>query len=491
MKTIYQQFGLVNRRASGHLRRKLFSLAMMLIVTLSLAPENVNAAEMHRFEYASSENLTQQEIDPALAPEASFLLSPSKEARNGLGYYRDEVIPGEKRKYTFYVKNLLDEKINLKIYATDALPAQNGGRGFGSYNTGVTLGGSWFYPQGPKDITLGPNEMREYTYTVKIPENLEPGQHIGVVGVSQFREGQEIKTNIENATLTPDVLEELGMWVVMDYKIDKAKHGMSINSLNHDYVASGESRFTIDLENKGTILEQPTGYLEIRDSAKKVVFREDYEAGSIYYGTTAKMVSIAENQLLLPGNYEAYFEANFNGQKEWRIFQFTVTPKEKDEAQAAMEHSQKLEVTDGIPDWLKYVIVIGLLLILLLLILLLLSKRKKGDIEDRIKMYLEKGFTFDKARKKVQLDQKTFTLYVVKLGYVPDGSEPEWHKTIHTSKYGKRIERVENSTANLEDTFRNTSGAVIILGEEQDVVTEGSASSENLKRGEDDVGKGA
>lgn len=465
------------------LRKNLVNLFLIICISLGLAPSVVNAADTHHLEMASSENLTREEIDPSQAPKASFWFAPSKkEARDGLGYYRDTVTPGETREYKFYVKNLLNEKLNLKIYATDPVPLQNGGKDFGAYNAGVTNAGTWLYPQGSKDITLGPQEMREYTYRASIPKDIAPGQHVGVVAVSEYNEfrGEAVATNIENTTLAPDIENQNGLWVVMDYKIDEAKHAMSINTFTHDYIASGESRFTVTLENRGTILEKPTGYIEVRDSSKKVIFREEYEAGSIYYGTTANMVSIAQNQLLMPGEYEAYFEANFAGQKEWKLFKFTVTAEAKDEAQAAMEHYDKLEVTDGIPDWLKYVLVIGGILILLLLILLfwLLVKRKKGDIEERIKMYLAKGLTFEKTRKKVQLDQKTFTLYVVKLGYITDGEEPEWDKTIHTCKHARLI-----AIAMVENTSTNNDSNTEVL--------EGTASPENLKGGEGDVEKGA
>ncbi|PAD73079.1 WxL protein peptidoglycan domain-containing protein [Paenibacillus campinasensis] len=390
--------------------------------------------------------------EPTAPPDYSFWFAPSDvNARNGLGYYREEVKPGEIKEYKFLVKNVEDRTIHLKIYGTDPIPEQNGGKNFKSYNEGVTQAGTWLYPQGAKDITLQPNEMREYTYRVSVPEDLIPGQHIAVVAVTELQQqSHEADANGEVATLLTDKKYDYGLWIILDYQIDKAQHGMSINAFNHDYITTGESRFTVDLENKGTILEQPTGYLEIRDDTKKVIFREDYQAGSIYYGTTAKMVSIALDQILLPGDYEAYFEANFAGQKEWRIFKFTVTPEMQNEAQIAMEHAGKLEVKSGIPDWLKYVLVILGVLILLLLLLLLLKRRKKGDVEALIKKYIEdKGLTFDKARKKVQLDPQTFTLYAVKLGYIQDGEEPEWNRTLSTSKRARQaaIQRITQTKA--------------------------------------------
>lgn len=49
----------------------------------------------------------------------------------------------------------------------------------------------------------------------------------------------------------------------------------------------------------------------------------------------------------MPGEYEAYFEANYAGQKAWRMFKFTVTPEAKNEAQALMEYAGKIEVDGG------------------------------------------------------------------------------------------------------------------------------------------------
>lgn len=135
----------------------------------------------------------------------------------------------------------------------------------------------------------------EYTYIASIPDDLEPGQHIAVVAVSEYNEfqGPAVETNMVNTTVAPDIENQSGLWIVMDYELEKARHGLAIHSFKHDYIASGESRFTVSLENTGTILEQPTGYLEIRDTSKNIIYRNDYEAGSIYYGTTASMVSIA------------------------------------------------------------------------------------------------------------------------------------------------------------------------------------------------------
>ncbi|PAD75312.1 hypothetical protein CHH67_15700 [Paenibacillus campinasensis] len=387
----------------------------------------------------SSPSYASQAAIPAQAPKASFWFAPSaKEARNGLGYYREDVMPGETKDYKFYVKNLENTELSLKIYATDPIPLQNGGKDFKSYNAGVTHAGAWLHPQGPKDITLGPNEMREYTYRASIPDDLEPGQHIAVVAVSEYNEfqGPAVETNMVNTTVAPDIENQSGLWIVMDYELEKARHGLAIHSFKHDYIATGESRFTVSLENTGTILEQPTGYLEIRDTSKNIIYRNDYEAGSIYYGTTASMVSIARGKLLMPGEYEAYFEANYAGQKAWRMFKFTVTPEAKNEAQALMEYAGKIEVDGGIPDWLRSVLIAGVILIsiLVLLLLWLLVKRKKGDLEERISRYMNKGYSFERTRRKVQLDRTTFTLYVVKLGYIAEGEEPKWNQTLNTSQ---------------------------------------------------------
>lgn len=47
---------------------------------------------------------------------------------------------------------------------------------------------------------------------------------------------------------------------------------------------------------------------------------------------------------------------------------------------------------------------------------------------------MNKGYSFERTRRKVQLDRTTFTLYVVKLGYISEGEEPKWNQTLNTSQ---------------------------------------------------------
>lgn len=409
--------------------KRLLNLAIIPALTLGLWAGGAGSLPTAG---ASSYNLTE---DGVAEPESTFLLSPDKEARAGLGYYMDDVVPGETREYKFYVKNLLNETRTFIIYPTDAKPAQNGGIAFQGSEEGITEGGNWVYPQGAKKIQLKGQEMREYTYQVKIPKDIEPGQHVAVLAVSQFQEAQvsQKAANSNSATLAPDIKEELGIWIVMNYKVDQAEHAMSINTFKHNYISSGESQLVITLENTGTILEKPTGYIEVRNSKKEVMYRNDYQAGSIYHGKVANMVSELTNTLLLPDEYEVYFEANFAGKKEWKIFKFTVTPEASKNAQETLEYYDRLEVNNGIPDWLKYVIIGGSILILVLLILLLLLflRRRKQDIEERIIFYVEKKkLQFGKARKKVGCDEKTFIMYAEKLKYIQEGEELDWEKTL-------------------------------------------------------------
>lgn len=321
--------------------------------------------------------------------ESSFTISPIKEVEEGRGYYLDTVEPGDSRTYLFTVKNIKDQSIHLSVYPADARPAQNGGRSFSDKKDIPSLVGGWISPAGVQDVELQPGESREFRYTVSVPEVLQPGQYVGVVAAEELQPASSTQAgNGQQAALAIDVLNRTGVQMVLDYNAEQAQHGMSIDSFAHDYLPAGQSRLSIKLSNTGTILEKPTGQLVVRNSQQQVLFQQDYTAESIYGGTTADMVYVINNKLLLPDTYSVTYEATFSGQTISRTFNFTVSEAQTQVAKTALAESGKIQVTETFGDWIMahWWIVVGiglfiLLLFLLLIWLLMLLWRRKKDKE--------------------------------------------------------------------------------------------------------------
>ncbi|WP_341347124.1 DUF916 domain-containing protein [Paenibacillus sp. FSL H3-0469] len=331
-------------------------------------------------------------LSTAVHADSSFVLSPVKAVEEGRGYYMDQVKPGDTREYTFIVRNAKDTPVQLKLYPADALPAQNGGRSFSEKEQRLRLVGSWLEPQGVKAITLKPQEVRSLKYTVNIPEDLLPGQYVGVIAAEELIKAEEAAAGSEGqqASVAIDVVNRSGVQMVLEYKADQAKHEMSIDEFKHDYVSTGHSRLTIKLSDRGTILEKPIGKITVRDGQGQIRYEQDYTADSIYAGSTADMVYIVNDRLLLPDVYEVNYSASFSGKTINRTFTFKVTPEQAKASEVSLKEAGKIEVTQSFGDWLELhlwivvVIIVGIILgfALLFWLLLLLWKRKEKQKEE-------------------------------------------------------------------------------------------------------------
>lgn len=331
-------------------------------------------------------------LSSVASADSSFVLSPVKAVEEGRGYYKDQVKPGDSREYTFLVRNAKDEPLQIKLYPADALPAQNGGRSFSEKEQKLSLVGAWVNPQGVQKITLEPREERSFTYQLTVPEDIRPGQYVGVIAAEELIKAEQHETNAQGqqASVAIDVVNRSGVQMVLEYKTDQAKHDMSIDAFQHDYISTGHSRLTIKLSDRGTILEKPTGKIRVWDSQGQVLFQQDYTADSIYAGTTADMVYIIDDKLLLPDEYEVTYEATFSGKTVSRTFSFNVSPEQSRASQESLTAAGKIEVTQTFWDWLLLhewiliiiMVIIILFFVLLFWLLLLLWKRKKENEDE-------------------------------------------------------------------------------------------------------------
>lgn len=325
-------------------------------------------------------------------PDTDFLLSPIKEVEQSTGNYRAIVKGGEQKKYEVFAKNLTKKPINLWLYPADSAPGKNGGKSYtimGETNTSV---GSWIAPSQVQKIQLKPNEIKKYTYIVNVPNDLKPGEYVGGIVAEQIPDEDQSPSGMKDrAILMITPIERIGVQIVIEKDKEHAVHEMSIDDFKHSYTSRGYSQLTVKLSNTGTILQRPNGMIMIRDANGKGIYSQSYDAAigekSIYGGKTANMVYDVTDQILWPGEYSAYFEANFNGKKVSRTFNFTVSEAEARLAEQNLNHGGLLQGR-GFMDWLNnhpWAYVVGALVLIITLgtlwffIILLIRKKKKED----------------------------------------------------------------------------------------------------------------
>jgi len=156
----------------------------------------------------------------------------------------------------------------------------------------------------PEEFTLNPREEKFVTFTITIPENVEPGGHYGVVlaGTKAIAGSGVIGTTIVERVgalvllITPgEMKEEL---VVKDFSVP-------------GYSEYGPIDFTIKLENKGTVHIKPVASITITNWLGEKVGEVQLSQKNILPDSVRKFEVSWDKKWLFAGKYTATLTGNY------------------------------------------------------------------------------------------------------------------------------------------------------------------------------------
>lgn len=193
-------------------------------------------------------------------------------------YFDDvEMLPGESQTLEVRVANWSDDPVDLRMYATNAGNAPNGGFQAGAYEDEITGSAAWVQLT-TDELTLQGQEQRVVPFTIAVPEDAAPGQHISAVVVE-----------------TVDTLPIPG-----DDSIDhRIRYGISVSVLIPGEITYsfelGEPTLSADsleipITNTGNYLIRPAGEIELRDVSGEVLMSAPIQLGSIYAGVSTSIL---------------------------------------------------------------------------------------------------------------------------------------------------------------------------------------------------------
>lgn len=297
------------------------------------------------------------------------------------GVYYNNVKPGDKVTYKFKVTNLGQTDESVTLYSSDVKTGTNGGYEYKFPEETLDFVGLWFNEK-PKELVLKPKESNSYSFSLKVPNSIDPGQYIGAIIVARkipSGTGSDYRLAIK---------ELHTLQTVLDFNSEVASHEMDILDLKHERSESGLSELHIGLRNLGTILEKPHVKLEVWND-KETVLNVDRSTDS-FYGGIDGVVSFPVNAALPSYTYSARVTIQYNGQEKVKEFSFKVTSSEF--LKAVSDMGDRNLVTNPEFSFFDFVVkykwffifsfIIFLLIILFLLFLILYYRRKKQ--QDRI-----------------------------------------------------------------------------------------------------------
>lgn len=325
---------------------------------------------------------------------AAVTLEASNEVSLGKGYYEDAVKPGEELNYYFKLTNKdSKESAIVTVYASDAIPIEGGGRGYRAYNEKNSLVGTWIQNGAPKEYVLKPNSVKELNFKVKVPKNVKPGQHVGLIVMEQnFEPKDQKQPNEQEAVLMAKIRNIFGIQMVLNYDLANAIHQTDLVDFKVDTGDSGVAKVSGIYKNEGTILEKPVTKLTITNvDTGEVKYEGTQEAGSIYGGTEAG-VPFLTNMVFGSGKYKLHFDFTIRpGDKtESKDFYWNVSSKEATTFREEARNLGKIEadnltLNDWINNypWLFYGVVPATVILVFIPLILLFRQRNQNKTTNR------------------------------------------------------------------------------------------------------------
>lgn len=284
--------------------------------------------------------------ETATKPENIALLATGPESV-AKGYYDLQAQPGDVKVLPFVVSNPTDQPIVGEVYATDAATADNGGISARGPQEKNVSAGAWL--TGPPSLTqpLAAGEERSVSFTLKVPAQAAPGQHVASVIARVYTEGTDPgKPTGEKANFKINVLHQVIIGVLVTIP----------GPTNHSLRATGAELFMqgdqpwlrVLLQNDGNVIEKPKVTVRLLDTNKKELSSQERPMDSVYPGTSGGALVQAIG-LTKAGQY--YVDATVeygNNQRATGTFQVGLTAQQSEEARAVQAEKAKAQQPAGV-----------------------------------------------------------------------------------------------------------------------------------------------
>ena len=202
--------------------------------------------------------------------DASFGIRPTKafeDRPETFSYFSHELAPGALLTDEALVINDGDVPVTLKLYAIDAVTAQNTGTAFaneGQESTGASRGVSRWLSPSVTEVPLEPGEELVVPFTIKVPSDASPGHHVGGL-IVEARTNEEASPSGEGeAQFGVKIVRRVGVAVVIDVPGPHVA-GLEITSAALRQQDDQGATFVIGVHNTGNIFLKGQGSAVLTD----------------------------------------------------------------------------------------------------------------------------------------------------------------------------------------------------------------------------------
>ncbi len=228
--------------------------------------------------------------------------------------------PGKMLTNVIKVTNPTDKTIEVSTSAKDFVASgEEGSAAISDEDSSFSLA-KWISVE-PTSATILPKATANFTYTISVPKEAEPGGHFGTV---LFKMGGSDKVNGSGAAL----VSEIGSIILLNLS-GKAKEEASMISFEplSKITEYGPVSLEYRIQNKGNVHLKPVGSVIIKDMFGRQVYEENVEPKNVLPASIRKSDFVWGKKWLL-GKFRAKINLSYGTDKKVLVSetQFWVIP---------------------------------------------------------------------------------------------------------------------------------------------------------------------
>jgi hypothetical protein len=239
--------------------------------------------------------------------------------------------PGQTVTGSILLTNASDGPVNVEVNLEDFVPIQGADSiQFVGRTAGVTSVKDWITVGSKQIFKFEVGESKQIPYTIKAPDNAEPGGHFGVVFFKA--------TPANTPTGSLKIGTQVGMLVLVAIPGNHLQKGKILDFNSPGFVQSGPVPFAIKFQNTGTVHYEPKGKIVISNMfGKKVAevpidgqvvlptsiktLNENWNVSGLFLGRYTAVASIVDGE----GEVLTTKSINFWAFPVWYFLAFLVT----------------------------------------------------------------------------------------------------------------------------------------------------------------------
>lgn len=334
------------RLASFLYNKHLFRSVMILSIMVTLSTNMFTGIAAHAAGGTANFSLQPAVYDPTNPVTRSYFVL--------------NLNPGATKALTFRVTNSGTVAGVVHLYAVDATTGQNSGVVFRAHTEPRKDVGSWI-TLNTSQLTLAAGQSQTLSFTVTVPPNARPEQHIGGI-IAEGGDAQQ--SNTKNGHFQINVYHQFAMAVQVNLP------GPAIEQLAASGVqpagANGYQTLQTKLSNTGTVMVKGNGSLQVADTHGTLLQKLPISLDTFLPDTSINYPVTIQKKALTAGDYQVSLHLNYgHGKTLDYTTKLTIT---QDQVNQAFSNSPLQAPTSStmMPLWQIILVALAALIVLLM-----------------------------------------------------------------------------------------------------------------------------